>query len=170
MKSTFAVFAAALPSMLPSTFASPVSPSVSIEKRAVPNVCQPDGAQANSNYLYWDESATCQAAGVATGCCVTALGTLGCSVKTEDEVSDLKSVVGKHIKKTGQFASTTVGNYTATYDLLEDDKVNPDVLQEWYHALGPDDSLSSGNSGTFAYLLFSYIAKDTWTRVRVSCL
>ena len=77
------------------------------------------------------------------------------------------------IKKTGQFASTTVGKWTATYDLFENDPVDPRVLTMGFHTLGADTAYEPGKDGDvpWDYLLFAYKSDEdkVLTKIKISC-
>jgi hypothetical protein len=114
----------------------------------------------------------CQESGIATHCCTTFVGGGGfCDAKFDSQsVSDLENVLAQQIKKTGQWASTTVGKWSASYELLADDLVNPDVLSEWFHSISMfvGDAAGQKSIGGVDWVFFNYVADHTYTTILVS--
>ncbi|ETS74741.1 hypothetical protein PFICI_13225 [Pestalotiopsis fici W106-1] len=92
--------------------------------------------QANT-YYYYDESTACSSAGVGTNCCVTFItgGTCEPDSFTSEEVSNLESAVGQQVAKDGQFETSTVGHWQATFATLTTAIANQNVLTEWFHGI-----------------------------------
>jgi hypothetical protein len=114
----------------------------------------------------------CQEAGIATNCCSAFVGGGGlCPADfSSQSVSDLENAIGQQIQKTGQFDSTTVGKWTASYELFADDKVNPDVLSEWFHSISTfaGDAAAQKSVAGVDNILFFYYANDVYTTIIVS--
>jgi hypothetical protein len=114
----------------------------------------------------------CQEGGIATHCCATFVGGGGsCDAKWDSQsVSDLENVLAQQIKKTGQWSSTTVGKWYATYELLADDKVNPNVLSEWFHSISTFAGSTEAQEGIGGvdWIFFNYVADHTLSTIMVS--
>jgi hypothetical protein len=85
-------------------------------------------------------------------------------------VSDLENAIGQQIQKDGQFDITKVGKWTAGFGNFADDKVNPDVLTEWFHSISlfVGDAAAQKSLGGVNNVFFFYDANGVYTTVDVS--
>lgn len=88
-----------------------------------------------------------------------------CEIPDQATMSDLLNVLAQQVKKDGQFDTTEVGQWKASYDLFYKDHVSTDVLSPWYMSLNtfkvPD--VVQGD------MLFTASGSGGSTRVRVLC-
>jgi hypothetical protein len=80
-------------------------------------------------------------------------------------MSDLLNVLTQQIKKDGQYDTTEVGQWTASYDLFRADHVSLDVLSPWFMSL----NMFKIPETVQGDLLFTATGKGADTRVRVVC-
>ncbi|KAF2163418.1 hypothetical protein M409DRAFT_57327 [Zasmidium cellare ATCC 36951] len=106
----------------------------------LPGYCDP-GSPADANNLQWyDVTSDCSNAGIPGYCCVTFVGNSQCepdfSSETTSTVSDLLNAINQQLGKSGQFDSSKVGHWFATYSLFADKPESaPAIEQIWDHAI-----------------------------------
>ncbi|GAB7358627.1 hypothetical protein MBLNU230_g3857t1 [Neophaeotheca triangularis] len=170
MKPTSALAATAIAVLLPSSFASPIDSLDTLDKRDVPSVCEPTGAQRLSNYDWWDLSKVCQDRNAANACCITYLGDRPCRAETKQDLKDLKDVLAQQTEKSGLFSTARVGKWYTSYELFSNQKPDPKVVDIWNTALRlDDDDFDLDDAAVFANLQFTANTDKGQTRVTLNC-
>jgi len=161
-----ALTAAMVAAMLPSSLATPID-WFGTEGKKAPTYCDPDQGHSSADYYWNEQSEVCQDKQIAESCCLTEMtnGSGQCKIGDQDTMSDLLNVLNQHIRKDGQYDTTEVGQWTASYDLFRDDHVSLDVLSPWFMSL----NMFKIPAKVEGDLLFTATGKDADTRVRVVC-
>lgn len=97
----------------------------------------------------------CQDAGLGDNCCLTIRGQGPNHPWTEQDRADLMSVVAKQSKKDGKFQHTTVGVWTASYELFtSEDLVDSQLLQIWFHTIQDINLAATSGYGDVVLQIF----------------
>lgn len=118
-------------------------------KRDTPIACQfPLGRE--NDFGYWDASADAQSGQACVG---YGLGTPPCGPWSVQDQGDAMNAVTQQLTKDGQFQSTTVGRWTATFNLLTtafDDR-NPIYFDHYFQNAQCPGCKAADGAGALSY-------------------